>query len=124
MFDVLGGESHDAGFLSHLALGASGDALRNYDFNEARTLLRLANDYARVAERCDGVNLHILYRALFDRKYADSLFTLAEGERNFVKDAYWANMKDVDAATAKRETAAQAAAMESAEGASTPVEAR
>lgn len=105
MLDVLMGESHDAGFLAHLALGASGDALRNYDFSEARTLLRLADDYTRVAKRQDSPNLHILYRALFDREYADSLFALEEGERNFVKEAYQDMMKEVDAATAKRQAA-------------------
>jgi hypothetical protein len=109
MYDMLTGEMLEPGFLARLAIGASGEALRNYNLIDARSYLRLANDYARVAERCDTPNLHVVLRALCDREYADKLFAVEEGELNAVKDVYWTYMNEVDAINkARHEAAARA----------------
>jgi hypothetical protein len=116
MYDVLRGEVLEPGLLARLAIGASGVALRNYNLIDARSYLRLANDYARVAERCDTPNLHVVLRALCDREHADKLFAVEESELNAVKDVYRTHMNEVDAINkARREAAARTAEAAKAE---------
>lgn len=99
--DVLTGEIHEPGFLARMAIGASGDALRNFEFDDAHKLIRLANEYARVAERVGQANLHTVLRAMTDPEFADHLFDVEDGEYNMVKDLYWTRRGKEEAARAK-----------------------
>lgn len=123
---MLTGEIHEPGFLARIAIGASGDALRNYEYDDAHKLIRIAHEYARVANRT-GPNLHTVLRALTDPEYADSLFEVEEGEMNLVKDIYWTNRAKAEAnarrLAEKKAAEARAAEAEPEEAPPTPANA-
>ena len=106
--DVYAGEIHEPGYLARMAISASGQALRSYAYDEARTLARLAEHYTRLADCGKQTNLHTVMRAIFDREFAGQLFQREEGERNLVKDIYWARMADIDEELAQNEATANA----------------
>ncbi len=101
--DVYAGELHEPGFLARMAVSASGQALRAYAYDEARTLARLAEQYTRLSDRGkQHTNLHTVLRAMFNKSFADELFKREEGERNLVKDLYWEMIQDVEERVARK----------------------
>lgn len=91
----------EPGVLAEVATKTSALYLQDYDFEGAKTALALADQYARLAERRASLNLHTVLKALHDADYADKIFTLAPGERNIAKEAYWKGREQVKEAEAE-----------------------
>ncbi|MDZ4777959.1 MAG: hypothetical protein SGJ23_14360 [Alphaproteobacteria bacterium] len=94
-------EHIEPGMLAEIATKTSALYLQGYEFDRAKSAAALADQYARLAERRGSVNLHTVLKALHDADYADKLFTLAPGERNIAKEAFWKGRERVKEAEAE-----------------------